>query len=502
MTAITTACLRRRGSATLAALATLVTACGKDGGGTSGPAPAATTTATTPAPTTTATTPAGDGGVVVVPDASPPLAIAKGDPCRGVPLPADQHFVAAGLCARVLASPPRISAIRQITFAPNGDLFGVTIYGDVLLLHDADGSGDFEAAEIHDFAATGDNGNNPHLSDGFLYVGSQTGVKRWPYVAGATSGGAAQDVVVGAPGDGGHPLHTVHVYGGYLYVHSGSSGNADSPLGQQYDTNRSLLRRFKLSGFVPGTPFTWASGENVTLGLRNMVGFTQNAAGRMFGVVNGLDGASYLGADVSQDNPGEQVVELGLGKTYGYPFCFTAQRVPKPGGGFFAPGTQLAVEALEGAVTPKTDAFCAVSSLAPATFLQAHTAPLDILFFDTQPKGVLPERWRGGAFVTMHGSSSRAVPSGYKVVWIPFDANGKPPMPAIDAAGTVTFPYETVFGGGSTSGAVDGKWTWSTGNDGESPRPVGLAISPIDGALYVSSDAGHLYRLGQIGSGK
>jgi glucose/arabinose dehydrogenase len=37
----------------------------------------------------------------------------------------------------------------------------------------------------------------------------------------------------------------------------------------------------------------------------------------------------------------------------------------------------------------------------------------------------------------------------------------------------------------------DGTWSWSAGDLGESPvRPVGVAISPIDGALYVSSDNG------------
>ena len=37
--------------------------------------------------------------------------------------------------------------------------------------------------------------------------------------------------------------------------------------------------------------------------------------------------------------------------------------------------------------------------------------------------------------------------------------------------------------------ARDGFWSWTSGGVGESVvRPVGLAISPLDGALYVSSD--------------
>jgi hypothetical protein len=55
--------------------------------------------------------------------------------------------------------------------------------------------------------------------------------------------------------------------------------------------------------------------------------------------------------------------------------------------------------------------------------------------------------------------------------------------------GTTTFPYEVVFGGGRAGKPVDGPWSWHAGGAGEAVvRPVGVAISPFDGALYVSSD--------------
>ena len=48
---------------------------------------------------------------------------------------------------------------------------------------------------------------------------------------------------------------------------------------------------------------------------------------------------------------------------------------------------------------------------------------------------------------------------------------------------------------GSASGAQDGMWNISGGE--MNVRPVGLAISPIDGALYISSDSGgYVYRVG------
>jgi len=90
----------------------------------------------------------------------------------------------------------------------------------------------------------------------------------------------------------------------------------------------------------------------------------------------------------------------------------------------------------------------------------------------------------------MHGPWDRDPPTGYKVVWLPFDASGRPPMPASTPAAT-TFPYEMVFGGGRDGAPVDGPWAWRANGAGEGiVRPVGVAVSPFDGALYVSSDNG------------
>lgn len=419
-----------------------------------------------------------------------------GDPCRGTPLPVDQHYVPAGVCARVVAT--NIIAQRQLTFAPNGDLFAVSRSGAIRLLRDSNGDGTFQPGEVTTWATSpGANGNNCHIdvAGGFLYAGSLDGVVRFPYSPTAMSGGAPVSVVTGQPA-GGHSLHTVHVYGGYLYVHSGSAANMSNdsnPTTSVYDTARSLLRRFKLSTFDGTTPLAWLSGEVVSQGLRNMAGFTQNAAGRMYGVVNGLDDVRYQGQDVHNDNPGEQVVALAPGKNFGYPFCMTSQRIVS-GAMLIAPGTQVVNENYPSVGVD--DAWCASNSSQPATFVQAHSAPLDISFFDVQPSGGLPERWRNGAFIALHGSWDRSPATGSKVVWMPFDAAGNAPMP-VSTSTTTTFPYETVLGGGNASGPTDGAWTWSSPMGGEGPRPAGVAISPIDGALYIASDAGgNIYRVG------
>lgn len=431
------------------------------------------------------------GGGTPGEDGGKPLPAAKGDPCRGVPLPAGDHYVPEGMCARLVAA--GVSGLRQITFAPDGDLFGANTSGDVFRFHDEDGDGFFQPEEVKKYASTGGNGNNCHIdaAGGYLYAGSPAGVKRFTYAPGATSGGDGEDVVTGQP-TGGHSTHTVHVYDGYLYVQSGSAGNATNDKAPAYDDHRSLIKRFSLASLSPGKALDWSEGEVVTQGLRNTNGFTRNAAGRMYGVVNGLDNQSYEGQDVHNDNPGEQVVEIAMGKQYGYPFCFTAQRVVS-GGNLVAPGTQLANPNFPG----HDDAWCAQNSQKPATFIQAHSAPLDITFFDEHPTGALPEKWRGGAFVALHGSWNRGPATGYKVVWIPFDAQGNAPMPT-STQSTTTFPYEIVLGGGDASGPKDGPWSWDVDPYVDAPRPAGVAISPVDGALYVATDSGSgmLYRVG------
>ena len=248
-----------------------------------------------------------------------------GPGCRGVLLPTTQHHVPSGMCASLVAR--GLGILRQITFAPNGDLLAANKEGSIKRLRDESGDGFFQPAEIVEVAATDGNTNNAHLdtASGYLYAGSPFGVQRWPYSA-ATGAGPREDVITDLP-LGGHFHHAVHVWDGWLYVGSGSVDNCDNPKGDAYDDNRSVIKRFALASFTPGTPLPWASGEVVTDGLRNPNGFARSAAGRVYAVVNGIDSMVYENEDVYEDNPGEQLVEIAKGRSYGFPFCFTAQRI-------------------------------------------------------------------------------------------------------------------------------------------------------------------------------
>jgi len=413
-----------------------------------------------------------------------------------VPLPPDQHYVAPGLCASAVALDQR--NLRQITFASNGDLLGVEQSGSVIRYRDVNADGMFDGAtEIVELGNTGGNGNNAHLDEanGYLYAGSPDGVVRWPYADDATSLGTPEPVVINQPSSGSHTYHTVHVYDGMLYVHSGSQDNVVAPATPEYDTDRSVLKRFDLAQLDAAAPFDWAAGELVASGLRNMVGYTRDADGNLFGVVNGIDNLSYQGEDVHLDNPGEVLIGIEPGQAFGYPFCFTAQNI-STAQGVVPPGTQLASE-VDGFSNPHDDAWCQQNSQLPVSFLPAHSAPLDISFYTaSDAPAALPDEWLGGAFVSQHGSWNTMPSVGHNVVVFPM-GSGQAMMPETTQTPPV-YPFTVVFGGGSSAGHVDGEWGWSVGDRGEDPvRPVGVAVSPIDGALYISSDGeGALYRVG------
>jgi glucose/arabinose dehydrogenase len=78
----------------------------------------------------------------------------------------------------------------------------------------------------------------------------------------------------------------------------------------------------------------------------------------------------------------------------------------------------------------------------------------------------LPSSYKGGAFVSEHGSWNRQILNGYKVVFIPF-SNGKP-------SGK---PQDVVTG-------------FLNANNQARGRPVGLAIDK-SGALLIADDVGN-----------
>jgi glucose/arabinose dehydrogenase len=104
------------------------------------------------------------------------------------------------------------------------------------------------------------------------------------------------------------------------------------------------------------------------------------------------------------------------------------------------------------------------AAISPDYALGAHTASLGLAFSRT---GILPARFANGAFVGQHGSWNRRPHSGYKVIFVPFDA-GHP----------AAAPVDVLTGFLDADGNARG-------------RPVGVALDR-QGALLVADDVGNM----------
>ena len=119
-------------------------------------------------------------------------------------------------------------------------------------------------------------------------------------------------------------------------------------------------------------------------------------------------------------------------------------------------------------VKPQDPAMVAKAT-APDYAVGSHTASLGLAFYraSDSASALFPDRYRSGAFIGQHGSWNRSEFSGYRVVFVPFDANGRP-----------TGPIENFL-----TGFID--------DDNKAMgRPVGVVIDK-SGALLVADDVGN-----------
>jgi glucose/arabinose dehydrogenase len=153
--------------------------------------------------------------------------------------------------------------------------------------------------------------------------------------------------------------------------------------------------------------------------------------------------------ELGDDTPFEYATEVLPGNFYGWPWYYIgANEDPRHKG---------KRPDLKGSVT------------LPQVLIQAHSAPLQIVFYDAD---AFPAEYKGSAFVTLHGSWNRAKRTGYKVVRLIFDKDGRP-----------TGEYEDFMTG--FVGSDDEVWG----------RPVGVAVAK-DGSLLVTEDGnGTLWRV-------
>ena len=347
------------------------------------------------------------------------------------------------------------SGPRDMAVAPNGDLFVVdSAAEEVRVLRLREGTA--EVAEDAVFASEGL--DRPYgvafypLDDPeWVYVGNAGGVVRFPYESGAMeAAGPAETVVADIP-SGGHWTRDIAFSpdGGTLYVAVGSASNigrgqppasvvdwaASHALGEMWgaEEGRAAVIAFDPDG---GNRRVFATG------IRNCSGLTvEPTSGTPWCVTNERDG---LGDNL----PPDYATSVAEGGFYGWPWYYIgANEAPRLAG-------------------QRPDLADKVS--VPDVLFQAHSAPLNIAFYDGD---LFPAEYAGDAFVTMHGSWNRGRRTGYKLVRLKFE-DGKP-----------TGAYQDFMTGFVQS--ADRVWG----------RPVGVTVLQ-DGSLVVSEDGnGTIWRI-------
>ena len=345
------------------------------------------------------------------------------------------HFVGGSPNVAALHLPPGYSASvfanglntpRFIAFGPDGALFVANSgANNIVALLDSNHTGVATRSVV---IASGLNDPTSLAFRGSdLYIGEQTRVARLT-LASDLSVLKRQVVIPDLPGSGNHLTRTILLGpDGSLYVSIGSTCNNCV----ESDPHRAAVWIYHLDG---------SGGRLYAHGLRNAVGMATNPWNQQIWVTNN-------GRDLLGDNtPPETVYALQDGGNYGWPRCQAGDIIDPDLG---HPGDCNGV-------------------VQPLVKMQAHSAPLGLTFYSSTQ---FPPSYHG-LYVAFHGSWNRSVPTGYKVVFIPLDAQGHV--------------------SGRTQDFASG---WLKSNDDALGRPVGLAVGP-DGALYISDDkAGLIYRI-------
>ena len=359
---------------------------------------------------------------------------------RGIDAPSDEvvqsrFHVADGFEIQLFAE--GLPNARFMGFSPGGDLIvSQPRLGQLThVLRDRDGDGRSDGHKV-----LIDGLDRPH---GFDFRENQLFIAEGGAIAriGTTENGpdtiavtgSPVRIVEGIPSGGNHWTRTLR-FGpdGKIYLSVGSSCNVC----EQSDPRRAAILRFNADG----------SGEEIyATGLRNSVGFDwRPGTGELFATDNGRD---LLG----DDYPPCELNRIERGGFYGFPVA-NGNRRPDPD---FGAGQEERIAA----------------SIPPAHSFQAHTAPLGMTFIRNPDA---PESYRGAALVAQHGSWNRSELSGYKVVSLHWDAEGR-----IEERDFVTgFEVdEDVIG-----------------------RPVDIIEGP-DGTFYLSDDyGGAIYQIARAGT--
>lgn len=348
--------------------------------------------------------------------------------------------VPTGFVVNVFAD--NLDAPRWLALTPTGDvLVTETRQNRIRLLRDANGDG---VAEIRQNFATSENGLNipfgMTFAPGYFFLGNTAEVRRFTYINGQQKLTGTGQKIADLPGGGYNQHWTRNVVmspdNQKLYVSIGSQSNADAePL------PRASVQVMNLDG---KNQQTFASG------LRNPVGLDFHPkSGQLYTTVNERDG---LGDDLVPD----YLTRIRQGQFYGWPYTYLKPNLLDP-------------RHVQNGTSQRPD--LAAKTLMPDVLFQSHSAALGLQFYDGKS---FPKKYHNGAFVAFRGSWNRNAGTGYKIVFVPFNAKFRPEG-----------YYEDFLTGFLTD--PSGPKTWG--------RPVGLLVLPDGSLLFTEEGNNRIYRV-------
>jgi glucose/arabinose dehydrogenase len=360
-------------------------------------------------------------------------------PPRSIDRPANAAFqVPAGFQINAFAA--RLTQPRWLKVGPNGDVFLAESHENrIRLLRDANRDGVAETNTVLIDGLAQPFGMAIAPDQRSFYVANTDAVQKFPYQIGQTQIRNRPQIITQLTGGGYNQHWTRNIAfspdGRKLFATIGSRTNADPE----------ALPRASIQVMNPDG----SDRKTYAFGLRNPIGLAFHpATRRLYTTVNERDG---LGDDLVPD----YLTSVQPGGFYGWPYSYMGQN----------PDPRLSRRPdLEG------------RAIVPDVLFQAHSAALGLVFYTGNQ---FPKDYRNDAFVAFRGSWNRSEGTGYKVVRVPFDAQGKPKG-----------YYEDFMKGWLSD--PKGPTAWG--------RPVGLAIAQ-DGALLVADEPGGvIWRVSYKGS--
>jgi glucose/arabinose dehydrogenase len=329
---------------------------------------------------------------------------------------------------------------RELAVAPNGDLFVGTSGNTIDIVADAEGN----AAPAKAFTQIADHPvAGITIDSDRMYLGAQFGVYELPYHAGDRAPSAQPRKIASVRTSGtarDHSTTTVAVAKGRLYASVGSSCNNCDP---ELDATRATVQEMNLDG----------SGMTAKARhVRNAIALATNPqTGTLWIGVAGQD-------ELAKGHPYEMFDPLTLHAgvaDYGWPYCYENHQA--------------------------VDGHDCSAQTVPRVVFPAYATPIGAVFYPLHPSGAhaFPDAYRGGAFVTLHGSWHQP-PVPPRVVFVPM--NGDDPKTPVDW-NDPSAQWKDFIGG------------WQLADGRRRARPTGIAVAP-DGSLFVSDDLdGGIYRI-------